>query len=123
MPFSKDDRTFVEKSHMVWGILGVLQVVACCFIFGFTNTNGITTASAFVDFIVFLGQYGLYMIKFNQNKKMLEEKAKKVEASENTELINSQKEEKRIKRTVEHEVDNSIFDLAFVSLLDPVVME
>ena len=60
MPFSQDDRTFVEKSNLVWGMLGALQIVACCLIFGFTNTNGITTASAFVDFVVFVGQYMLY---------------------------------------------------------------
>jgi hypothetical protein len=38
-------------------------------------------------------------------------------------LISSQTEEKRIKRAVEHEIDSSIFDLAFVSLLDPAIME
>jgi hypothetical protein len=70
MPFSQDDRTFVEKSNIVWGALGVLQIIAACLIFGFENTNGITTASAFVDFIVFLGQYALYMIKFKQNQKI-----------------------------------------------------
>lgn len=35
MPFSQDDRTFVEKSNIVWGALGVLQIIAACLIFGF----------------------------------------------------------------------------------------
>jgi len=87
MPFSTDDRVFVEKSNKVWGALGVLQIIACCFIFGFTNTNGITTATAFVDFIVFVGQYVLYFIKAKENEKRLETKKIKDESTEQNELI------------------------------------
>ena len=55
MPIYSEDRTFVEKSHKTWAVLGVLQVLVCFIIFGFKSMNGITTASGFVDVIVFVG--------------------------------------------------------------------
>jgi hypothetical protein len=73
--------------------------------------------------IVFVGQYVLYIIKYKENEKRLEAKKIKEEAGETAALMASAKEEHKIKRAVEHEIDNSIFDLAFVSLLDPAVME
>ena len=57
-----------------------------CFVFGFENTNGITTATACVDIIVFIGQYVLYLIKFSG---MEAKKIKKEEAGESTALIDS----------------------------------
>ena len=93
-----------------------------CFVFGFENRNGITTATSCVDAIVFVGQYVLYIIKYKENEK---KKKIKEEEGEKAAFLASAKEEHKIKRkrAVEHEIDNSIFDLAFVSLLDPAVME
>lgn len=73
--------------------------------------------------IVFVGQYILYMIKYKEIKLVQDKKI--AEANEQTGLIESthENDDKKLKKSVEHEVDNSIFDLAFVSLLDPAVME
>lgn len=50
-----------------------------CFVFGFENRNGITTATSCVDAIVFVGQYVLYIIKYKENEKRLEAKKIKEE--------------------------------------------
>jgi len=67
MPLFSEDRSFVEKSQKTWIILGVLQIVACCLIFGFKTMTGITTASGYVDVIVYIGQYILYLINVKDN--------------------------------------------------------
>ena len=69
MPLFSEDRSFVEKSQKTWIILGVLQVVACCLIFGFKTMTAITTASGYVDVIVYIGQYILYLINVKDNEK------------------------------------------------------
>lgn len=63
------------------------------------------------------------MIKYKEIKLVQDKKI--AEANEQTGLIESTHENdaKKLKKSVEHEVDNSIFDFAFVSLLDPAVME
>lgn len=55
MPLYSDKRELVEKSNRVWGILGFFQIAGCLFIFGFKSTRQITTASGFVDIIIFMG--------------------------------------------------------------------
>lgn len=64
------------------------------------------------------------MILLKNNNKVQDEK---LNQSEQVGLIQNAgeegKPEKKYKKSVEHEVDNSIFDLAFVSLLDPAAMD
>lgn len=64
------------------------------------------------------------MILLKNNNKVQDEK---LNQSEQVGLIQNSgeegKTEKKFKKSVEHEVDNSIFDLAFVSLLDPAAMD
>ena len=60
------------------------------------------------------------MIKAKANEA---KQAKQIE-DEKVGLIEKKEDKvKPNKKSVEHEVDNSIFDLAFVSLLDPAAME
>lgn len=55
--------------------------------------------------------------------KAYEQKVKKAEESPKDKLLGEAPKPPKIKHVVEHEIDNSVFDLAFVSMIDPVLLD
>lgn len=136
MPYRRDDRAYTVIPNATWIGLGVLELVGAVIVCFFAHLNGsITAGAAIVDVIVFLGQFVMYMVNTAHKEihagtdgsavggaKAQEPLLSRVAAAGDVDGDRT-KQSRKQKKQRSFEVADSIYNLAFVTLLDPVVVK
>lgn len=140
MPFRHADRSYTEIKPMAWVGLGLFELVgpvAVCFLENMGHS--ITVAVCIIDSIVFIGQFVMYQINhINANDAHLDAESDDAKAKARKSAL--KKLSKRTGAKVDEgegrvklsrffkihrhfDVEDSIYNLAFITLLDPKVVE
>lgn len=138
MPYRRDDRSYTVIGNATWIGLGVLELVGAVTVCFFKHLNGsITAGAAIVDVVVFLGQFVMYMVNTAHSREQRVDEADGTgagRAKEKEPLLSRvaaandldgqrTKQSRKHKKQRSFDVADSIYNLAFVTLLDPKVVE
>jgi hypothetical protein len=136
MPYRNAERKHLAIGNMTWGILGFFEFVGLCIIFGFKYARGIATGEGLIDATVFLGQFILYRMQRGEIEKSERQRAliNETVESEAEQPLQSQsnytslaaegpKLSRKDKWARPVQLEDSIYDYAFVTLLDPAVID
>jgi len=124
LPYRTDDRQFEVFSNVRWIVLLLLELIGAAFFFAFERVKGSNTfGCCLFDCICLISMFFIYKINEAASSQQPDNKVPLLNCLHLQPQSKQKLLERKDKKVRQLKVDNSIYNMALYTLIDPVVIE